>query len=415
MEHRKVVNNRIGIAHMFWFYWSALVLWQNLGRETPRNGGDLVFKTGLIFLLTAFYLLRARWVSIHIFAVFLLAVSMAASLVLSGDALSGGSLIAYAYPVLLAFLSFGIGNDFQINKRELLFFLKGVILVTLYAALYALLFCTDQFITAFSHESAYGNELTSFFVSSHEYGMYLVYAIVACVICMEVEQKTVWKKIAYTAAILIFLPNLFLTFSRTSLLALAVAVLAYCLAGKWTPLRRVIVVAVVLFAAMVFFSSRLREFIVLLLFKGQEKIGIRGELYPFAVKLFWEGSCAQKLFGCGTGVRSVFEAAMNHGSVHNAYLQVLLYFGSVNLVFFVVLLISQLKENIRLYRHSKFFSVMFAACLLSAMALMFTNTTIVFTSPIDSFFLTAFTILVPKYVRNAIRAGAFEEKRAFNG
>lgn len=43
------------------------------------------------------------------------------------------------------------------------------------------------------------------------------------------------------------------------------------------------------------------------------------------------------------------------------------------------------------------------------MMFMLTNTSILFYSPIDSFCLTAVTVIIPKYVRNSLAAGTFDE------
>lgn len=406
---RRKSNNRIGIAHIFWFYWTVLVAWQNLNPQTARSGGDLVLKIGLIAMLTVFYFLRARKVSVNIMPICLFALTMLCSWLLSGDSISAYNLISYSYPVLLVLLAFGIGNDFQINQKEFFFFLNGVILVTLYAALYAIFFQTEYFRMALSRNVAYGYELTSFFYSNHEYGMYLVYSIIACLICMETDTKTgVKKKLLYVAAVIVFLLNLVLTFSRTSLLALAVFAAAYFFVGKWSKLRKWALAAGGCALAAVVFSEKLQNFIRLVLFKKQTGLGDRRELYRLALEVFEDSSLLEKLFGHGIKIRTSFENILGHGSVHNAYLQVLLYFGLIGLTFLLGIFFSQLKANLRLYRYSRFYSVMFSAFLFSALAMMLTNTAIIFTSPIDSFFLTVFVVLVPKYVRNAIRAGTFE-------
>lgn len=406
---RRKSNNRIGVAHIFWFYWAVLVAWQNLNPQTARSGGDLVLKIGLIAMLTVFCFSRARKVSVNIVPICLFALTMLCSWLLSGDSISASNLISYSYPVLLVLLAFGIGNDFQINQKEFFFFLNGVILVTLYAALYAIFFQTDYFRMALSRNAAYGYELSSFFYSSHEYGMYLVYSIIACLICMETDMKKgVKKKLLYVAAIIVFLLNLVLTFSRTSLLALAVFAAAYCFVGKWSKLRKWALTAGGCAIVAVIFSEKLQNFIRLVLFKKQNGLGERGDLYRLAVNLFWDGPPIKKMFGHGVEIQQFFRGALGHKDVHNAYLQVLLYFGLIGLAFLLGIFLSQLRANIRLYRYSRFYSVMFSAFLFSALAMMLTNTAIIFTSPIDSFFLTVFVVLVPKYVRNAIRAGTFE-------
>lgn len=408
MPHIKISENQIGVSHVFLFYWITLVVWQNMSSVTLRSGFDLVLKIGLIFILSAFYLLNAKSISKNIIVIMLLALSMLITFWTSGDAISGSNLIGYFYPVLLSVLSFGIGNSFQIRKQEFLFFLNGIIFVTLCAALFALFVQTDRFVYAFSNRMVYGRELTSFFTSNHEYGMYLVYAIVSCVINIECKRDLPGKRRTfYIVAILIFSCNLFLTFSRTSLLAMAVIVFVYCFINAHVKLRKWMIAAVVLGVVAVITVPQLRDFVVLAMFKGDDGLGARSGMYRFAIELFADGTIIQKVFGFGLQVRGIFEEYVSHGSVHNAYLQVLMYYGIFGLIFFMALLVSQLRENIKLYKTTKFYSVTFCILLLAAMAMMFTNTAVVFTSPIDSFFLTVVAILAPKYVRNSISAGTF--------
>lgn len=403
MQAVKPRAHKLGIAHVFFIYWLILVVWQNLSRTIALSGTDLIIKIILILMLTLFYFHRARKVSKNIFAIFLLAISLIISLWHSGDSLSGRTFITYVYPLLLAFLTLGIGNDFQINRREFSFFLNGVILVSLYMAIYSFIFYPNHFKGIFRLTAAYGNELSSFLYSSHEYGMYLSFAIVSCLLCIEEKQQEPRKKrTPYYFAIGIFGINLLLTFSRTAIFSLVIIMCIYCLFNKNTETQKWISFSIFTFVVLLILSTKIRNLVNLVLFKGLKNLGSREELYSFAIKIFNDGTLGEKLFGYGYQVRNTFEQFSGHGSVHNAYLQVILYFGLVGFLFLCTLLFSHFKMCIKLYKVSRFYSVVFICLLLSGMAIMFTNTMIVFTSPIDSFFLTVFTILVPKYVRNAM-------------
>lgn len=400
--------NKLGIAHVLFFYWFVLVVWQNLSRTTALSGSDFIIKIALLLMLTAFYFLRARKVSKNIFAILAFALSFIISLWHSGDALSGRTFITYVFPVLLAFLALGIGNDFEINRREFSFFLHGVIIVSLYMAIYSFIFYPQHFKGILSLTSAYGNELSSFLYSSHEYGMYLSYAIISCLLCLEEKrQQPIKKQIPYFLAIGILGINLLLTFSRTAIFSFIIIICIYCFFYSNTIMRKWIFFSMIAFALLMILSAECRDFVKLVLFKGMDGFGGREELYRFAIELFNEGSPWEKLFGYGYQVRNTFERFSVHGSVHNAYLQVLMYFGLAGLLFLCALLFSHFKMCIKLYKVSHLYSVMFIGLLISAMATMFTNTTIIFTSPIDCFFLTVFTILVPKYVRNAMMNHAY--------
>ena len=73
----------------------------------------------------------------------------------------------------------------------------------------------------------------------------------------------------------------------------------------------------------------------------------------------------------------------------------------------IIFLLSQLYADVRLMKTNRFMGAIFTAMLISASAMMFTNTSIIFTSPIDSYFLTIVAIVVPKFVRNSINSGEF--------
>ena len=81
--------------------------------------------------------------------------------------------------------------------------------------------------------------------------------------------------------------------------------------------------------------------------------------------------------------------------------------GAVGLLFLLSFLTSQIWESICFIKRDRFLGSVSLGLVLMAMLMMFTNTPIVFTSPIDSYFLTIFMFVVPKYVRNAISKNRF--------
>ena len=132
------------IARVFLLYWIVLVMWQNIGQADLRTGLDLLIKMGLIVMLSIYYLMHSRGISRNILTIIAFSLGVIAVFGHSNDGFSGSVLIAYTYPVLLALLAFGLGNSFQIDKKELSVFLNGVILIMLYCSIYALVFCKHQ-------------------------------------------------------------------------------------------------------------------------------------------------------------------------------------------------------------------------------------------------------------------------------
>ncbi len=395
------------VGFLFASYWTILVAWQNISRSETRSNIDIVIKIGLLLYFTVFYLKRSSVLHSNILLVFVIGATLMITATRSED-FSLSILISYIYPLLFMTMVYSIGNHFVIIQKHLIIFCNWIIVVVLYASIYALIFCREQFVNAFSVSNAYGNELSSFFISSHEYGLYLVAGIVSSFLCLTISPAiSPAKALFYIAALAVFAVNLILTFSRTSLLSLAIFLIIFAVFGKGS-LRRWIIVLSISCIIIVFCSPKLSSFVFDIVLKGNNLAG-RDTLFDAAIDYYASGSFVDKLFGFGiTSSRDLFSSTLNHGSVHNAYLQILLYYGAIGLSALVLFLLSQIMTNIRLFRKNRFWGSIFLGLNLSAAAIMFTNTTIIFTSPIDSYFLTIFMFIVPKYVRNALNQGVFD-------
>lgn len=389
------------VSFMFIVYWGGLVLWQNIGLAETRESIDLVIKMGLIVYFTVFYLLRAK--TFNAKALITMALAMCLLVTASSEKqFPLSNVIAYVYPILILFLVYGLGDSMEINCSHLLAFCNCVICITGYAAIYAVLFRWEQFAGVFSVENAYGNELSSFFISSHEYGTYLVASIISAIICLRLDSDmSRLRKSLYIMAIVLFGVNLILTFSRTSMLGLAVFLTIYSFfevpkAKKW-----IITVCVLIGAVLILFPS-LSEFVYKIVLKENDDAG-RTDLFQYGVQYYNNGTVFQKVFGHGIyETRANFEKYYDYGSVHNGYLQVLLYYGLIGCSAMVVFILAQVFIGIRFIKKDRLIGTLSLALILCAASMMLTNTMLIFQSSIDSFFLTAFFVLVPKYVRNSV-------------
>ena len=393
------------VSFMFVVYWGILVLWQNVSGAEARGTIDLLIKVGLMAYFVCFYLLQARTFKVKGLLVFLLAMSLMITASTESQ-LSLSNIVAYAYPVIILFVVYGLGDNLQINRTQLLAFCNCVIGITLYAAVYAVIFCWDQFAGALSLDYAYGNELSSFFISNFEYGMYLVAAIVSALLCLSLTpNRTIGKSLFYMAAIALFAVNLILTFSRTSILSLAVFLFVYLWLGKrkwrkWFFLFAIIVL--VLFAI-----PKISRFVIEIVFKNDNMAG-RDVLFERGLQYYQSGSIVEKIFGFGISeTYQYFDKHYDHGSVHNGYLQILLYYGAVGMLSLLGFLLCQVVGSIKLLRKDRMVGVAVLGLNLSAMLIMVTTTATIFNSSIDSFFLTIFFIITPKYIKNSIYAGEF--------
>ena len=394
---------------VFLLYWGVLVLWQNVNPGSTGSLADTLIKTGLILFLVAYYLLHTSTFSAKAFAfVVIFGLNMAISY-LNEDSVTLRNILTYFFPVVFAFLSCCTGARFQINRKKLLRFMRILIFVVLYMTVYALLATPEKFLRALTTSTAYGNELSSFLVSNLEYGMYLMAGIVACIVCIELgEKKNIWKILFYGGSAVFFFCNLILTYSRTSILATSLIIFSYGLLNRKRRIGKILVLSILLLVGLIFCIPPLQTFFGEIVFKGNNLAG-RDELASLASETFKNGSFSQKLWGRGdTAMSGFFREEVNHASIHNAYLQILLYFGGIPLIIMLLFLCCRLRENVKSLVKSRVLGVLFIGLTLACALTMVSSTVCLFSSPIDSFFVTMFTILVPKYVGNALSNGEFD-------
>ena len=415
MENKYGIKFRIfdraflkSVSFMLFLYWMILVIWQNVNEAgNTLSTFDTALKAGLILYLVVYFLSHANKISQKIFVV----LAFAAMLIItffSEQSISLRTVINYAFPVLFAMVVYVFGDDFKINKEHLIAFFNCVIILVSYTAIYALIFCTEQFENAFSITSAYGNELKSFFFSNHEYGMYLSFAIIGCLLCLRFKNKELIRaKIPYILAMILLVPNLILTYSRTSIFATLIALVVFFIFDKNRKFKRWFLGIAILTTLLILIIPTLRDFVFEIVMKGNTSAD-RDILYESALEFFNDGSSFEKMFGHGTvATENFFKSNTDNDSAHNAYLQILVSYGILGLAVMIIFLLSQLYANVKLMKTNRFMGAIFTAMLISASAMMFANTSIIFTSPIDSYFLTIVAVIVPKFVRNAIIFGEF--------
>ena len=397
------------IYKVFLLYWIVLVAWQNIRHTVSRSGVDLAIKAALIVWITFEYLRskqKIRKNAILIYAFFLF--FMLFAYIFNEASFEFSVLLSYIYPVLLVFLAYVIGGSLTMNVDELLYLCNGVVLVVSYMALYAIIFCRDQFSAALTIRSAYGNQLSAFFVSNHEYAMYLAGGIVCCLTALRIKERDkLRRRLPYWLALPVFTVNLVLTFSRTTMLGLACLYVIVILFSRRSGVKTLLILGGLLAAGIFVYSETARNFVLNIVLR-QNTLSERGELYSLAIAHFREGTLTQRLFGYGVEASRAFTVSMTtHTSIHNGYLQILLYFGLTGFVFLALFLLAQLADTFRILRIDNFCAAMLLAVEIMGMAVMMTNTTYIFFPSTDSYFLTILSVIVPKYIRNAVKEGVF--------
>ncbi len=401
------------LHYVLMIYWLTLLVWQNLGAGASNNKGsfDVLVKMFLIAILVIYYIIHATGFRRDVLLTIMALVVIYGYTKISGRP-SLNMLLYYFFPLLFMLIIYGCGWKFELRRHQLVKMCNLLVIVVAYIALYALIFCFDQFQNVFSIDNAYGNELKSFLLSSHEYGLYLSFGIMAAILCMEFDPEgTRRKKGWYIAAIVLFSANLLLTFSRTSLLAFAVMMLCYVLIFAKKKLRNWVIAITVVAVATVLLVPSLREFFWEIVMKGNNDAGREG-LTTLALDIYSIGNAQKRIVGTDYSiVRGILASSKQLGSFHNAYLQMLVANGmlgvgilvTVSVVTFRDIYVT-IKQGTQWSRLPKFF----IAFNCAAIVFMFFNTTCLFASSIDSYFLTLFASIVPKYVNRSIREGTFD-------
>lgn len=404
-------ENNFGKAHIILFiYWFALLVWQNVRSAGNRGGVDTLIKAGLIMILIFYFCFNTQRLRIYPLLTSLFLALCAAGILFLSSGVSFSLILYYLYPVFLYFIVYTVGWNVQINKKQLISLMNWVVVTVGYIVVYAIVFCRDQFTSAFTISNAYGNELSSFLISSHEYGMYLSYGIMAIFICLEFDEKiSGFRKSLYIIGIIAFAVNLVLTFSRTAIVSFVAMFAIYVFFCAKRTTKSILILIIISLLLAVFLVPQLNNFIVAIVFKGGNDAG-RGELSELGFTIFKEASTFQKLFGNANVIEKI-ETLSDHSSLHNGYIQMLVSNGIKGIVFLLVVMYTTFRENYSMNncsRKEKNLCRIFNGFLIAAAFFMLTNTATLFYSSIDSYFLTFFAVIIPKYVKNAIKARNFE-------
>lgn len=390
------------ITKAIYYYWLVLLIWQNLFNSSLRGMADILIKMILlVFLIIRFYEIgttRGGKIGIILFSITMLTSFIANDVFSPFFSLS--TILFYLFPCLYAHLVYTTGGGITIDEDELWYVNKRIIFVTFLAVLYIFAFDRGQFTTALSATNGYGNELHGFFASMYEFSLYLFYSITCCIKRIDSGYLKGFSAIGWYVLIGLFMLTMVLTFSRTIIACCIVYLSIYSILNRRSSARHLIIFAGVVFAIMCFTIPSLRMYV----FRTVWKEGIsnsRQRLYEAAIEFYNESSLLHKLIGSGVGIsRAYFRAGEGYGSIHNGYLQVLIYYGIIGILWIIAMTIAQLKKIRECFYANKGLAIESTAFLSAILLTMIPSTVIVFNSPIDSFFLTSFFLVIPRYRMN---------------
>lgn len=412
LNRKKKSGDHLYLA--LFLYWLILLIWQNIRTAANRDGMDMVIKASLIVLLALYFLYNSQSVKRYVMIVFLLLVSIYAVTKLTAEGFSFDDAMFYFFPLLMFLLTLGMGGTCTITKKQLTQLCYMLTFAVMYIVVYALIFQPEKYVEAITVTNAYGNELTSFLTSNHEFGYYLSFGVMAAILCLELDGRLNAGRKAYlTTAIVLFSVSLILTFSRTAIVAFAVMLFFYVVFSRRKTMRKVLIFTMLGAMAVVFLIPPLREYFLLIVFKNNNDAG-REVLIDAGMTMFWRGTLLNKLFGYDrqTAVQYLADT-FRHGSFHNSYVQTLVCNGLVGLSFLIGCLIYEacnIYRTVKAAQQWKWLIQLFYGFLGAMLVTMMFQTNDLFASSIDSYFLTFFAFVLPIYVNNAVRQGVFDTR-----
>ncbi len=412
MLYQKKKDNKIWLA--LFCYWLTLLIWQNVRTAVNRGSLDLLVKGVMLAFLVFIYLLNNRYIKRDILLICIVYLAIIAVSKLPQGIPTTDDLLYYAFPIVMLLLLCGVGGEFTVNKKQLLSLCNCLIVTVSYIVLYALIVHTDSFLYAADVTNAYGNELRSFLASSHEFGLYLAFGMMAILLCMELSEHIgSFLRAVYIITFSVFAISLILTFSRTSIVAFALMLVCYLIFfSKAKTGRQILLISLFVLLTVLLIPSA-RRYLTEIVFKNNNDAG-RGEMLGAGWDIFMRCDLRGKLFGIDRErAQMLLYYRYRHMSFHNAYIQVLVTNGICGIAFFATAIFITVRSICRtLKKHLQWRSLtlLLFAFLGAACFYMMTQTTILFASSIDSYFISLFGIVVPQYVCNAICAGTFGEE-----
>ena len=290
--------------------------------------------------------------------------------------------------------------DAEIREEEFIQFLKLLIITVLAAVIYSIIFQSQEYLSFVKVSKAYGSELSSFLLSNHEYGMYLVFGIISIFNYYKyIETKA--KKRLYLGICICFIVSLIATLSRTAFFALIAYLIVHLLFSENKKLRRCVGLCLFI-GVMLLLIPEVFDFAKNILWKEGNDAG-RLKMWNQAVNDFKNCDLLTQIFGRGL-IKANEYAIINfrHASLHNMFLQILFESGIVGLCFIIGIIISGFSSAFKIYKINRELSVELIALFVAAICFTFTNTAELMRGSIDSYMLTIFTFIIPKYISNAI-------------
>lgn len=385
-------------------YWILLISWQIFRSVTNRSFLDVIVKCCLM-AIPIFYALSVTKrnnkyrVSSLLFLIFYF-VSQIITVIINEEILSLSVIVTILFTSLSYFIYMIMLDHEQLSLKQLINLYDSFIICTVILALYNITFCWSRFSQILKISNAYGHETSSILKSNHEFALYLIFGIIMCIFCIKKKEnrKSIIK---YYLCILLLLINLVSTFSRTSILSLlfCLLVLIYFYNKKVLPKY---ILAIGLLVLFIIITPPIRTYVSEVIMKDNTDAR-RLILLAYGANLIRSLDPLHQLYGIGyTNFGTELYHTLQSTSLHNSYLTIMINGGILELAFYASIIISTFKTAKDCRKYDKFSGSLFLGFIVLSLLFMTTATSIIFTSQLDSYTLTMFGIIIPKYYKNYV-------------
>lgn len=395
---KKIIRKNF-IHLLFVLYIFFALLLQILGIDAKGTLGDTVYK---ILVLSSFYLifvtiaLKNKSYSIKNIPVILVFMITQVITIFYNDYWEFTNISVLLYFILMLFLFMIFLKNYKTDIDGFIYFSKNFILLVFISSIYNIISNLSEILSISLSLSSYSYNFTSFFDSRNTFSYFLYIAIVLNIFIIN-KSKKIWF---YLLTSLIMSLNLILTFSRSSIISLAIFVLLYfLLTTKFK--GKVFIYLTIILTYFVFITNDSVHEIILYIFRPDVGLTGRTIIYEIGLEFFKSNNI---LFGSGyvKPIKFILETTGNV-TFHNSYISLLTY-GGVILISFYILLYSYIVLNlIRLIKINRYVGMFFLSFFISYIAYTMVEEQLIFFTSVSSFVITLILIFYPISLLNNLK------------
>lgn len=367
-----------------------------------KNSSLLIYFYALSFLIEIFAFVNSIYKkkiklnkhSVLIFGVFLfIMISPIITNIILGIETNYYDLLSIIFKCTNFFFLFCVTRELTISEANLKKFFKTIIIIGVIACLYNFVFCYKDILGIVSATSSYQVNIKSFFVDRNMFGDFMIISVLSCYYYFAKSDKKKTRNLL----IGLFAINSFMTFSRTSIVSIALIIM-YMLYNEYRKSKRFIIIALVFFALIILlFSSNIKSFMSVFIVREDNFSTGRTTIWKIGFNIFK----SNPINGIGyyTGVGIANNIGMNHSQFHSFFIDSLVGYGLVGLVFnFWIYLYSfitcvkKCKDN----KYKQIYIISFIVILIQ----MFIESVSVFSVGYSDLITTIFYISIPLLLAN---------------